>query len=120
MSSARQELVNSTLCDGRHRIRTSGLHLLRADVDELLYLFGRDIFPGPCIFPPGLWLCDWLVHICILGRLGAGTRPVFGPEDVLEEGHVERSGGGWLTLGCAASAAGTVDRSAVFAGAREG
>lgn len=78
---------------------------------ELLYLFGRDLFAGPCIFPSRLRLCDWVVvGVCILARFGGGAGPVLGPEDVPEERHVGMSTGGCLRMRWAASAAEAVNR----------
>jgi hypothetical protein len=68
--------------------RASGLHLLGADVDELLDLVWRNIGATPRIFPPRLRLCNGRGAIVpVFPCLGGGARAVLGPEDVFEERH---------------------------------
>lgn len=55
-------------------VQSSRLHLLRADVDQLLYLFGRHIFARPRLLPAWLRRCDRRVMV---SSLGGRARPVF-------------------------------------------
>ena len=63
---------------------TSRFHLVGADVDQLLDLFGLDVLAGPGLLPVRLGRRCRLV-----GGIGClcSTRGILGPENLLEEGH---------------------------------
>jgi hypothetical protein len=61
-------------------------------MDQFLYLFGRDLFSVPGLFPPRFWGRDWF-----WGRLGV-LRLVFGVEDIFEKGHSDLARGRLLSL----------------------
>jgi hypothetical protein len=72
---------------GAGRLRTPRLHLLRADVDQLLDILGRHFFARPRLFPARLGLRDGLNMVAVLAGLGGRAGAVFRLEDVLEERH---------------------------------
>lgn len=53
---------------------------------EFLYLFWRNVFAGPCIFPSWFGRRHRLI-VTILSSLGSRARAVLGFEYILEEGH---------------------------------
>jgi hypothetical protein len=73
-------------CTGR--LRTPRLHLLRADVNQLLDILRSHFFARPRLFPARLGLRDRLGIVAVLASLGGRAGAVFRLEDVLEERHL--------------------------------